>query len=298
MEMTYKVSDLKKLIAESSNEFKAVIGAGVESDNKKNNGKAYSDAKKRAKDYDGGLKKEEDWARGDAKYEKTDGNKTTLDYNPENVSDDCKKRWKAQAKGYTSEAEMNNGLEKTGDFSDNENIYNGIKKSGKEIHKNIEDFKKTGLQASKMPEKTFEKDEMYESKDGFDMRNLINSLRANTEMKSTIKENVSVDTFYFKKKDFLNEANMLSRIPDECKVEGRQFKMKDKSGSEYLVEWHNNSGKILSHTNKNGMVESVNRMNALAEYTTKDTKTTNAYRINEGEDAFTSTLDKARRIIK
>ena len=66
MEMTYNVSDLKRLIAESSNEFKAVLGPNVEKENKSNNGKAYSDAKKRAKDYDGGLAKEEK----KVKYEK------------------------------------------------------------------------------------------------------------------------------------------------------------------------------------------------------------------------------------
>ena len=51
MELTYKVSDLKALISESSNEFKAKIGDGVESEDKKNNGKAYTDAKKRAKEF-------------------------------------------------------------------------------------------------------------------------------------------------------------------------------------------------------------------------------------------------------
>ena len=292
--MTYKVSDFKKLIKESSNEFKAVLGDGVESNDKKNNGKAYDDAKKRAKDFDGGLKDEKDWARGKAKYEKKDGNKTTLDYNPETVSDENKKRWEAQAKGYTSEAEMNNGLEKSGDFSDNDDIYNEFKKSGKEIHKNIEDFKKTGLQASKMPPKTFEKDEMYESKDGFDMRNLIDSLREHTDLESTLRENSTIDTFYFKKKEFLNESNMLSRIPDECKVEGKQFRMKDKTGNVYLLEWKYNAPKILSHTNKNGLTEAINRMNALVDYKSKDSKTTPSIRMNEGEASFTSTLEKAR----
>ena len=46
--MTYKVSDLKALIAEGSNEFKAKLGPGVESGDKANNGKAYKDADKRA----------------------------------------------------------------------------------------------------------------------------------------------------------------------------------------------------------------------------------------------------------
>ena len=58
MEITCKVSDLKRIISESSNEFKAVLGNDVEKENNSNNGKAYKDAKKRAKDFDGGLNKE------------------------------------------------------------------------------------------------------------------------------------------------------------------------------------------------------------------------------------------------
>ena len=145
MEQVISVKALKNLISEGSSEFKANMGPNVESEDKKNNGKAYSDAKKRAKDFDGGLSKE----LGDdkPKYEKTDGNKTLLDYTPENASDEYKKRVHAQMKGYTSEAEMNNGIEKSGDFSDNDNIYKGIKKSGEEMHKNEEDFKASGLQA-------------------------------------------------------------------------------------------------------------------------------------------------------
>ena len=58
MVKTYNVGDLRKLVTESS-EFKPKIGDGVESENKKNNGKAYKDAKTRANDYDGGLKADE-----------------------------------------------------------------------------------------------------------------------------------------------------------------------------------------------------------------------------------------------
>lgn len=110
MEKTFKVSDLKRLISESSSEFKPVLGPNVEKDNKSNNGKAYDDAKKMAKDFDGGLGKNVGGQR--AKYEKTDVNKTTLDYTPENANDSYRKRVKAQAKGYTSEAEMNNNIER------------------------------------------------------------------------------------------------------------------------------------------------------------------------------------------
>ena len=36
MEVIYKVSDIRSLISESSNEFKAVLGSSVENENKKN----------------------------------------------------------------------------------------------------------------------------------------------------------------------------------------------------------------------------------------------------------------------
>lgn len=289
--MTYKVSDLKKLVAESSNEFKAVLGPGVESENKKNNGKAYSDAKKRAKDYDGGLEKEVGEEK--PKYEKLDANKTTIDYKIDNASKEYKDRVKAQVKGYTSAQEMNNGIEKAGDYSDNENIYNGIKDSGKKIHDAEREYKFTKVQTREKP-REYERNEMYESKDGFDMRNMIDTFRSNTTP-TVLKEHVK--TVYFKKTTFLSEDHMKSRIPDEFKKEGEQFKMKDKTGNIYLMEWKNNEGKIIGHSNKTGMVESLDRMKEMYGYNTQDTNTTKSYRINEGESALADTLAKMRKII-
>ena len=159
MEIRYKVGDFRRLVAESSNDFKPVIGPNVEKDNKENNGKAYKEAKSRAKDYDGGLSKK--IGEEKPKYEKNDANRTTIDVNPVNVSDEYKKRVKAQAEGYTSEMEKNNGIDKTGDFSDNENIYDAIKKAGKEIHKNVADFKASGVRARALPKDTFDREELY-----------------------------------------------------------------------------------------------------------------------------------------
>ena len=293
MEKIFKVGDLKRLVTESSNEFKAVLGPNVESDNKKNNGKAYTDAKKRAKDYDGGLEKE--MLKDKPKFEKVDDNKTTLDYTPDNANDAYRKRVEAQVKGYTSELEQKNGLAKEGDFDGNENIYNGLKKAGKDMHKAEKDFKKSGLQAREYPDDVFEKNEMYESKDGFDMRNMIDKFRANAG-KTVLKEHVK--TIYFKKTQFLNEEHMFSRIPDEFKNEGEQFKMKDKTGNEYLLEWKYGTANIIGHSNKGGMNESLERMKSMYNYSPKDTETTMSYRINEGEEAFRDTLDKMRKIIK
>lgn len=295
MEKTFKVSDLKRLISESSSEFKPVLGPNVEKDNKSNNGKAYDDAKKMAKDFDGGLGKNVGGQR--AKYEKTDANRTTLDYTPENANDSYRKRVKAQVKGYTSEAEMNNDIEKAADFSDNENIYNGIKDSGKEIHDNEEDMKKSGLQAREWPEEVFKKEEMYESKDGFDMRQMINRISSFENGKSQINEHKNIKTVFFKKTEFLTEGHMLSRIPDEFKNEGNTFKMKDKTGNEYLVEWRDNKGVILEHNNKQGFNESISRMKDLYSYSSTDTKTSLESRLNENNN-FNSTLNSARKIIK
>ena len=272
MEQTISVKALKSLISEGSNEFKAKVGPNVESEDKKNNGKAYSDAKKRAKDYDGGLSKEVGEEK--AKFEKTDGNKTLLDYTPENASDEYKKRVHAQMKGYTSVAEMENGIEKCGDFSDNEQIYQGIKKSGKELHGNEEDFKASGLQANKMPRKTFVKGEMYESKEGVDMRNMINTLKeASYIPKPVLKENTKLKTVYFKKTTFLNEEHMTSRIPDEFKNEGEQFKMKDKNGTEYIVEWNNGKAEILSYENKQKINETMEKFHHITNYKSNMTRT-------------------------
>jgi hypothetical protein len=282
MEITYNVGDLKKLISESSNEFKARLGSNVESEDKKNNGKAYKDAKKRAKDFDGGLPEEPKTGKG--KFEKNDANMTTLDYQPENVTDEFKKRVKAQVKGYTSVAEMENGIEKSGDFSNNENIYQGIKKTGNEIHKNQAEFKASGLQASKMPKKTFEKGEMYESKDGVDMRNIINTLKENScTYKPVLKENTKMKTVVFKKTAFLTEGHMISRIPDEFKKDGEQFKMKDKNGNEYIVEWNQNKAHVLSHNDTEKLTETFDKYHKLTNYKPETTfKTTKPNeRINE-----------------
>ena len=294
MEMTYNVSDLKRLIAESSNEFKAVLGPNVEKENKSNNGKAYSDAKKRAKDYDGGLAKEEK----KVKYEKNDGNKTTLDACPENAPESYKKRVHAQVKGYTSEQEMNNGIEKQDDYSNNEEIYQAIKKSGQEMHDNEQSFKETGLQASKMPKDTFKKEEMYESRDGFDMRNLINILKENSHIEKTpVHEQKSVKTVFFKKTSFLNEGHMVSRIPDEFKNEGTQFKMKDKHGTVYLVEWANGSANVISCNNKQRVDETLNAYEKLSSYKGEEYNTSNGRaRVNEDTNEISRMLNIVRNI--
>jgi hypothetical protein len=220
-----------------------------------------------------------------------------LDYTPENVSDSYKKRVRAQAKGYTSDQEMNNGIEKSGDFSDNENIYKEFKRSGEEYQGNEKKFKKSGLQAREWPDETFDKNNMYESVDGYNMRKMIDVIASKEKSYSSVNESQNdnkVKTVYFKKTAFLTEEHMLSRIPDEFKKEGERFKMKDKTDNEYLVEWKNGKGRIVGHSNKNGLDESINRMKSLFNYKSSDSKTDRTLRENESDTAFNATLNNAR----
>lgn len=278
MEQVLTVKAIKGLIKESQQEFKAKLGNGVESGNKANNGKAYSDAKKRAKDFDGGLSDEVGEKK--AEYKKEDFNKTLMDYTPDNVTPEYKERVKK---------EFVNGDD------ENEKIYKEFKKSGEEQQKNEKELKKYGLQAREWPDEVFDKDNMYESRDGFDMRKMLNSLNEKTTRKQFNESHVK--TVLFKKTEFLNEAHMISRIPDDFKKNGTSFKMKDKNGSEYLVEWDNNKANIIEHVNKKGMDESISRMKELFDYRTSDTKTNYSDRLNENDDKFQETLNKMRKII-
>lgn len=271
MELTFKVSDIKGLVKESANEFKAKIGDGVERNNRLNNGKVGDDARKRAKDYDGGLSHEV--LEEKPKYDKTqDDNKTTLDYNPINASKAYKDRIQAQAEGYTSVAEKNNGLEKAGDFSDNEKIYKEFKRKHEEDDKNRKALEKSGLQAREWPDKTFEREHMMEGR--------------------------GIKTVRFKKTTFLTEGHMISRIPDEFKKEGLNFIMEDKTGNKYLIEWSDNRANIKNHENKAGMNESIDRMKELMGYKPGDSKTDINTRLNENYEGFKSMVDKVRNIGK
>ena len=127
MEKRYSVKELKQMIAEEKNEFKPVFGDGVESENKKNNKKTYKD-----------IKNETDAKEEAVKHDledKTDGNRTTLDYEFDaEPGKDYKKRVHAQAQGYTSTLEKDNDIEKVGEFDDA--FYKTAKKANKTMSDN------------------------------------------------------------------------------------------------------------------------------------------------------------------
>jgi hypothetical protein len=273
----FNVGYLKRLIAESSkNEFKPVLGPNVESDNKSNNGKSYKDAEKRAKDYDGGLGKEKERELP----KKEDFNRTTLDYNPRIEPD---KNWKekveAQAKGYTSKAEEENGIEKAAEFDDKGKLFNQFKNANKEIEKEKNALATSGLVSREMDKKGV------------------------TNKKPTMTESaLKPKKLLFKHRRFLNESQMLQLIPEEMKKNGQVIHMEDAHNNEYVVECVESklTGTIETHVtsykNKEKMNEQMNRIQQLFDYNSRNTngRNVNPSKLNEDVE-FMNLMNMTRK---
>jgi hypothetical protein len=268
-EKVYNVGAIRRLISESAkNEFKPVLGPSVESDNKTNNDKAYKDAEKRAKDYDGGLANGENNAK---LPKKEDFNRTTLDYNPRVEPD---KEWKnkveAQAKGYTSTMEEKNGIEKAVQFDEDGKILNQFKDENDEIQKERNALGTSGLQSSELEKKGV------------------------LEKKPTMAESITLTPkrLIFKHRRFMNESQMLQLIPEEYKRDGQTIYMKDAHNNEYIVECvaSKTSGlvetQVKGFENKELVNEQMNRIQQLMNYNAKTTSGRNVKnaQLNESQE--------------
>lgn len=282
MEITYTFGDLKRVIKESTNEFKPKMGANVIRDNARNNVKAVKDIEKEVKEID------------DKKVntpEDVDYNRTTLDAEfADEPGEAYIARVKAQANGFPSvENEKNSKIkdENQGlDFSGNERLYDDLKKRNAEFTKREVERAHAGLKSHNMPKKDFENPNMFkENKD------------------SDMTDNKKMKKLYFKHTKFLSESQMIKKIPDEYKVDGNKFIMKDASNNEYLVEWTVDSkfnygeAKVLHHINKEQLNEDMKRIKDMFNYKSSDVfQTTNAQsRLNE-EKKLGSFIDEVRKI--
>ena len=244
-EITYSVGELRRIIRESSqNEFKPKLGPNVERDDKKNAQDAYKTAEKRAKDYDGGLKTPEKMKLSP----REDGNKTMLglDYDAE-PGDDYKKRVKAQAMGYASDAEKNNDIEKVGEFNDD--FYENEKKTVKQMSDDRENIRTAGLVSSELKDKDKEYGKV-----------------------NTVFNEGRVKRLTYQHTKFMNESQIFSKIPEDFKVDGNKFIVRDATESEYLVEWcvdkKNNisEGRIIKERNLRETDKTIDRMAELMGY--------------------------------
>lgn len=274
-EVVMNMGDIRRLIQESSNdEFKPVLGDGVEKEDKANNEKAYKDIKKKIKDYDGGL---EESGKKEKLPPKTDANRTTLDYTPRVEPDEAyKKRVKAQAEGYTSDLEKNNGIEKAAEFDDR--IYNNFKEASDELNKQRVNDAHAGLKTNK----EFSKED----------------LKRHT---LTENSNPKPKRLRFKRTEFLSEERMLMLIPEKYKVDGQQIYMVDRKDNEYLVECSksrytgNVDVRVVSLINRSMIAEEKERINHLFNYDKNTTSGRNSVRGTLNEDQqFKQLLNKTR----
>ena len=273
-QLQYRVGDLRRIVQESAQEFEAKLGPGVKQDNKKNNEKSYKDAEKAAKDFDGGLKEEPKGKLPD----KMDGNRTVLDYNPRTApSKEFKEKVDAQAKGYTSKLEEDNGIPKVGEFDNDGKLKKNITDASDKMNDIKTDLENSGIQGNNLKDINPKKETMYES------------------TKPVAKRLI------FKHTKFLNESQMLQRVPEEYKKDGQKIYMQDVNGNEYLVECSKseNSGfiemNVVSHKNEKLMNEQVSRIEELMNYKTSSEfgPRSNKERLEEGRN-FQDIMDIAR----
>lgn len=281
----YKVGDLKarirenieksksvskKSVLEEKNEFEPVFGKNVPSENKKINTQAYKDITKETGAYDGGLTREK----------KTLGSVTPannrgmsdLDY--DSISKPFKDKVKSQIKGYVSaEAEKLHKNDAFGNaYYDSNDLSKEIEKHAKDAKKEKDKSKTDGLVSSKYKKETEENsDTMFESK--------------------------KISKIQFKNTQFICESHMLSKVPDEFKVEGKKFIMKDSSDNEYLVEWTSKKPNVTKRLNKTLVNEEMNRIKSLYEYKSNESISNAKSRIKENIE-FSDMLNKARKLMK
>lgn len=238
---SYSVSELKSIIRESANEFNAILGSAVISNNKKNNEKAYKEIEKNVKNYDGGLKPTESTKK--IKPENGDNKgMQDLSYEKGSVSDDFKKKVSSQAKGYTSsEAEKKHKNEPFGNAEFGIDIKAIKDKAKKEKEAKVK-AKQIGLVGREI------KDEIADN------------------AKEKAFESKKIKKLYFKNTNFISESHLTSRIPDEFRVEGNRFLVKDNKNNEFLVEWTCNKANIIQKTNKKELNEELQRIKDLFNY--------------------------------
>lgn len=246
----YTLSEFCRVLKESQ-EFKARKGKNVESEDKKNNEKAVNDILKQGKKFDGGLSDEK---KKENPRDITDYNKTTLDndfaYEP---SKEYKDRVKAQVHGFPSvENEKNSKIEEENDsldFEGNKDFYEQNAEKRKKVADARQTDKHAGLKSHNLPKETFKDNTLYTN------------------------ESRKMKRLNFSKTVFLNEAEMIKKIPDDMKIDGNKFYMKDAVGNEYLVECVKDKAindiihtKVVDYKNKEKIDETFKRMKELYGY--------------------------------
>ncbi len=252
----YNLSEFCKVLRESQ-EFKAKKGETVDSEDKKN-GKAVEDILKQTKEYDGGIQdkaqKREDPQDTDTEYTRGDMLHYRYRFEP---NEKHKADVEAQVDGFASDVNKKNSKikdENKGlDFEGNEKYHEDSEKDFKKMSDRNYAERASGL-------KTREKIKIDKDFD--------DALKD----KGIFKEN-KMKRLHFSKTVFLNEEQMIKKIPDDMKVDGNKFYMKDSVGNEYLIECVKDNvvddvihTKVVDYRNKEKLDETFKRMKELYGY--------------------------------
>lgn len=260
----YSVRELRKIVTESAQEFKPRLGVNVERDNKRINDKAYQDMASATKDYDGG-------ARNESKKKlqtPADDNRGMENLEYDGVNDAFKKRVRSQMKGYTSED--NEKAHRNDPFGNAEvNDIQGMDDKAKAIKKGRDVAKEIGLTSREIDKKDFE------------------------DQRQTVFHEGKMPRLKLKKTKFVCEEHMLSKVPDEYKVNGKKFSFRDKDDDEYIVEWAEEP-KVTHLTKIN---EQKDRIFQLFNYKRKDSNTTHCGRLTE-DSRVEDMMNRARQLMK
>ena len=264
-----KVGDLRRTIKEA-NEFKPVVFGDDET--KKINNKAYSDITKETSKYDGGLTKSNRKIGGGIGA--TD-NKGMHDLTYDNINKPFQDRVKSQMKGYTSkDAEEKHKNDDFGNatFDNNGKIYDAAKDHAKAAKQGKDTAAEIGLTSSKLNKNDIEDND------------------------KTMYENKKIKRLTFKTQ-FISEGHMLSKVPDELKVEGKKFIMRDTADNEYLVEWSNKEPNVTKKVNMTLVNEQKNRIKELWGYKSPESNhSTSSFRVQENK-GFNDMVNRARKLM-
>lgn len=254
----YTLSEFCKVLEESQ-EFKAKKGNNVDRENKENNGKAVSDILNATEKYNDGI---QDKSNKKDPRDAKDFNKDMLGWRYTiQPNDKFVKDTKARVEGFSSaDNKKNSKIKKDNkglDFERNEEYLKNREDIEKERYDALVARKLSGLRTSKENEQNNGK-----TKDRIERRNgtIFNKVNESKKMKR----------LNFSKTVFLNESEMLKKIPNDMKINGNRFFMKDSAGNEYLIECvrdkvlkdvvHTN---VVDYRNRKKLNETFNRMREL-----------------------------------
>ncbi len=247
----YTISELLNEVSNAKQEFKAKIGDGVESSNKKEQDKAVRDITKDAEKIDNPRRKQTDKVLPAA--EPNDWNKTTMDVNFEvDAPKSYKDRVRAQALGYPSVYNMNNNdYDPSLDFEGNKDFYDDRKKMSDRRNTLDTQERESGLKARMKTKTDYDNKTMFE-----------NSLPKKR--------------LVFKNTTFLSEEQVLKAVPEDYRVDENRFFMQDRNGTDFLVECKADPFgyvhmEIVNSLNKRQVNEELDKMRQLADYSYTDT---------------------------